>query len=460
MKNRYGFPRLFRTGSVFGFLFVIALPAFAPSFNNVLAQAVPQQVRLETPPGWTVFRGQSGLIVPHPAGWNVQERGDGGFVLFRPNPEGKATAVVYVQPIFKIEGRAAGVVQGLGQIAPDLFSNVQVAKVRVVSDKPEVAVGELSFTPRETRFIGAAMCFKEDLQGVLYAIASTEAVWPQGEAVMKQILGRFFYSGTGGGQALGGEGTPLMVTWRDPVEGAFTCPVPQGWKVEGGMRRFSVGDVRPEILATNQDNTILVRIGDAALPIQMSLPTQTMAQLGFYEGGFEKDEFGTQRLILRYLPSTTYLTQIYLPQRIGQVSNVQVENWPQMTEQAYGLTNYVDAGSLTFDVQTETGLRKGGAFIRTILTPFPAVGGGQWYVDKFFGYLAAPQTESTARATLIHMFQGYKIDSNWNARQVQSLTQVHGSVMAAQRQTFDIINQTYANRSAPAGAGGRAKLIY
>jgi hypothetical protein len=176
------------------------------------------------------------LIVPHPAGWNVKERRDGGFVAFWPDPQGKAVAVVYVQPIAKIEGRSAGVVQGLGQIAPDLFPNVQVSMVRVVSNKPEVAVGELSFSPQAARFVGAAMCFKEDPQGVLYAIASTADTWAQGEAVMKQVLSRFFYSGREG-QA-GGAAAPAMVMWRDPLEGAFSCPVPQGWKVEGGMRRF------------------------------------------------------------------------------------------------------------------------------------------------------------------------------------------------------------------------------
>jgi len=73
-----------------------ALFGRAPGAVQTPAQAAPQRTRLEVPPGWTVFRGPGGLIVPHPAGWTIQERGDGGFVAFSPGPDGGAMAVVYV----------------------------------------------------------------------------------------------------------------------------------------------------------------------------------------------------------------------------------------------------------------------------------------------------------------------------------------------------------------------------
>jgi len=221
-------------------------------------------MQIEIPPNWTVFRGQGGLIVLHPVGWKVQERDGGAFLALRPGPDGGAMAVVYVQPIAKIEGQAPGVVQGLSQIAPELFPAAKVTKTRVVSNRPEVAVGEFSFSPKGVPFTGLAMCFKEQSQGVLYAISSASGAWLQEEPVMKQILMRFFYSG-GGGQ-MGSSAVPNLVMRRDPLEGAFTCPVPQGWKVEGGMRRFSLFDVRPEILAVSPDNQMLIRNGDAFKP--------------------------------------------------------------------------------------------------------------------------------------------------------------------------------------------------
>jgi len=409
-----------------------------PSPAGIAAQRVSMQI----PPGWTVFRGPSGLIVPHPAGWNVQERGDGGFAASCPNAEGRAVALVYVQPIARIEGRSAGVVQGLGQIAPDLFPNAQVTKVRIVSTKPEVAVGELSYAPRGAKYVGAVLCFKEEPQGVLYAIASTEEAWPQGEAVMKQVLSQFFYAGKGG-QA----GGPAMVMWRDPIEGAFTCPVPQGWKVEGGMRRFGLADVRSEILATSPDDSILVRIGDAAIPSLMTVPTAFGAQYGFYEGGVETNGFGTKMPILRYLPATTYLTQVYLPQRVGQVGNLKVQNQPQTVGQAYGMTILRDEGYVTFEARTEAGLRRGGAYIRTGFMPSSAIpNGGTWSVELFYGYLAAPGAEPKVATILPPMVAGYRVDPVWSARQKEAMVKVHGSVRQAQQETFDL---------APDGRHGR-----
>jgi len=409
-------------------------------------QASPQQVRLEIPAGWTVFRGPSGLIVPHPAGWKVRERADGGFTAFRPGQDGGALAVIFVQPIVKIEGRAAGAVQGLGQIAPDDFPSVQVAKVRLVSNAPEVAVGELSLTPKATKFVGTVMCFKEDQQGVLYAIASTSDTWAQAEAVMKQVLSRFFYSGRGG-QA-GASAVPAMAIWRDPLEGAFTCPVPQGWKIEGGMRRFGVADVRSEILATSPDGSSLARVGDAFIASLMSIPTQFGAQYGFYEGGVETNGFGTKMPIMRYLPSTTFLTQVYLPQRVGQVGNVIAEDQPRKMGQSYGMSIFRDAGSITFDAQTETGLRKGGAFIQTMLMPSTAIpNGGTWSVERFFGYIAEPKAEPMVRAILTRMVEGYKLDPAWEARQREAMFKVNNSVRQAQQSTFDMINQAYSDRS-------------
>jgi hypothetical protein len=49
------------------------------SHSSTVAQSNPQQNRFEIPAGWTVYRGQSGLIIAHPPGWIVQERGKGVF---------------------------------------------------------------------------------------------------------------------------------------------------------------------------------------------------------------------------------------------------------------------------------------------------------------------------------------------------------------------------------------------
>jgi hypothetical protein len=98
-----------------------------------------------------------------------------------------------------------------------------------------VAFGSLQYTAAGHVFKGLALCFQKDNRGVFYAIASKKPTWSQNEPVMKEILNRFFYSGETGLESGGpsARSFPQMVPWTDPKENAFTCPVPQGWNVEG-----------------------------------------------------------------------------------------------------------------------------------------------------------------------------------------------------------------------------------
>ena len=109
MNRRDAISFFFKAFLALAFISHTGLPPRAYGVYPVQTQANSKSIALEIPQGWTVFRSQNGLIVPHPLGWNVQERGDGGFVVYRPGPGGGAIAVVYVQPIAKIEGRAAAV---------------------------------------------------------------------------------------------------------------------------------------------------------------------------------------------------------------------------------------------------------------------------------------------------------------------------------------------------------------
>ena len=169
--------RIFTVTIMVGLLCMDLPAAGAANIYQSQDQSTPQRTRLEVPAGWQVFQGQEGLVVIHPKGWTIQERPNGAFLGYRPGSGGGATAVVLVEPIRKIEGRATGVVGGIGQIFPDLFPSVKVAKPRRVSRDPEVAVADFRYTAAGQPFQGIAMSFKHNDQGVLYAIASTTTTW-------------------------------------------------------------------------------------------------------------------------------------------------------------------------------------------------------------------------------------------------------------------------------------------
>jgi hypothetical protein len=419
-------------------------------------QSAPQKHRIQLPSGWKVFQGERGLIVLHPAGWQIQERPNGAFLAYRPGPEGGATAVVLAEPIQQIEGPAMGVVQGVGQIFPDLFPAVQISKSRLVSREPEVAVAEMRYAPGGGSFRGIVMCFKQDQKGVMYAIAATLPLWPQEEPVMKRMLSSFFYTGRApsGDQEKGAiPSLPGLVSWRDPLEGAFTCPVPQGWTVEGGLRRFTAIDVRPEVLATSPDNTITIRIGDSFVP-PMCLPSQTMESFGFYEGSWYSPNGVDRQLVMRYLPATRFLTDLYLPERIGPIRKVQAREFPELSQRTQvlwaraGIQAGVDTGEVTFEAQTEAGDRKGYAFAQTVVTLIPGVPDrGNWYVTVLNGYLSVPGAASIAETLLNRMAAGYRTDPNWAAQQARTTAAVSKIWSDTGNQIADMIHQTFQERS-------------
>jgi hypothetical protein len=442
--------------TAFLFLILLSVPVHAISQNSMTSEQ--QKNLIVIPKGWKTFRGQNGLIVFHPIGWQVQDQGNGAFLSFRPEPGGMANALVLVYPIQKIEGHATGVVKNLEQIFPDLFPGVQVFKDRVISQtpNPEVALAEMRYAPKGIPFRGLVMCFKYNNRSVVYAIACSVQTWTRDEPVMKRILRSFFYSSGDvpeHGRKMINASIPEMIHWSDPFEGAFTCPIPKGWTVDGGLKRFSALDTRPEVLATSPDNRILVRIGDSFIP-PMELPAQILMNYGIFEGGWYSPDGSNRRLVMQYLPSTYFLKTIYFPQRVGPVSNIREKDFPQLSQQAQflwsraGTAVRADTAEMTFDAQTESGHRKGYVFIQTVLAPHQGVPGrGIWYVTRLFGYLAAPGFESTAGAILNQMVLGYKENPAWAAQQSRLAGNVSQIWSNADKEIGDMIHQSYMYRS-------------
>ena len=432
------------------FFYCMAILCIAGS-DILFAQTQPAPIRLD--PGWTVYRGQGGLILFHPVGWQVNERGDGSFLAYRRAGYGNANALVLVQPIAKIDGSAAGINEGLGRIFPDLFPGVRVHNVRSVSQRPEVSVAGIQYEAGGSVFKGTSMCFRSGESGVLYVIAAHPDRWALDAPAMEQILTRFFYSASTPVQHTGGQLVPDMVLWKDPREGAFTCPVPKGWRVEGGLQRFSALDIRPEVLVTSPDDKVLVRLGDSWIP-KMASPGQMMISTGFAEGSWYSPDGVSRQLVLRYLPGAAFLTDFYLPRRVGPVSNVNTRQMPELSrmemkmQSQAGIHMSVDTGEVHFDAGSGQDLKKGYAFAQTIFFPISgSAGDGWWKVNRFHGYLADPERENLALDILGRMVAGFQVDPQWFAAQLRTTANVSAAWQASQNEISDMIHNSYRERA-------------
>jgi len=411
--------------------------------------------RITLSPGWKIYRGQGGLVLFHPVGWRIRERTPGAFWAYRPEPDGNASALVLAEPIARIEGRAIGVLQGLERIFPSLFPGLTVSKSRQVWQNPEVAVARLDYAPKGRPFVGTAMCFKTNDRGVIYVMAATARSWSGEEPVMKRMLASVFYSKTGvpTDPAAGPAAGPLpMVTWRDPLENAFTCPIPRGWTASGGLKRLTAIDIRPEILVTSPDRAITVRLGDAWIP-PLTLPGPMMRTAGFAEGSWYSPDGLNRQLVMRYRPAIRFLTDYYLPQRIGRIDRVETRDYPQLSQpiQALwaqtGIQARVDTGDVHFETQTSEGLRRGYGFAQTVLHQLPQMPNeGLWFVSRLAGYLATPDTGPTAAAILSQMVSRFQINPTWQAQQNRLTAQVSKTWSDTHHEIMNMIDQTFKER--------------
>ncbi len=416
------------------------------------------------PPGWTVYQGGSGLVILHPEEWTVVERGNGAFAVFHPGVDGGADAVAAVQPMERIDGSALGVATSVGEILPDLFPGATSSWFERVSTLPDVAMADLAYRAGGRDFSGTALCFHESGRGVLYAMASSADAPPDADGTMQRILTRFLYVPAGtegasrGGEPPGGPGTPTripeMVAWTDPMEGAFTVPVPRGWEVEGGMVRYHAVDVRPDVLVTSPDGEVTLRIGDSFTPTFVT-PGPMLTSTGFREGSWYSPDGLLRVMVNRYLPGAEFLSSFYLPQRVENAQVTERTDLPELSREALqlfaaaGIAARVHTGEVSFTASAGGGSRKGYALAQTLMVPLMgSPTDGNWFVTAFHGYLAPPEREAEATAVLADMVGGFRMNPQWVARQVQTTGEVSRISYDAQDEMYEIFGEVYANRQA------------
>jgi hypothetical protein len=104
-----------------------------------------------------------------------------------------------------------------------------------------------------------------------------------------------------------------------------------------------------------------------------------------------------------------------------------------------------DAGEVFFEAPPYRGWFSVVTFLYAVGGGF--TGGQSWEVKDLIGYLAVPGQEATARAVLAAMVRGFRMDLNWQMRQLQIDGQKAALVNQYNVQLGEIYSQTIAQRS-------------
>jgi len=409
---------------------------------------------------WVAYY-RAGLVVPHPVGWQVEERGNGAFTVSR-----AGAALIYVKPLHFPAGRSVAVVLDLlPREEAALLPGAQVGRPSVL---PEGAMCALAFALHGQTYRGTALVLKGQTTGALYVMSATTQPWTAAAEEMAQILASFRYlSPDAGAEAL-----PAMVPWRDPTEGAFTLPVPRGWHVQGRLARPNMIEHKPEVLAASPDDAIHLRIGDGTLEV-FTVPYE-LPMIGAPPPGTRPSAFGG--MFHPYLPGQQFITQFYLPRKLPGARLLRTVNLPQLADHAFRMDlpptpmqGRADAGAVHFEVTLPTGVRRGYyTAITHLIAPPPMVGGTpSWYLGPLdiVGYVCRPEKEPLARTILGNMIRGFAWDLNWYAAQLKIDAAVARQVIAGNADLNEIKWQTIRQQAegmeraqAPRGTAIRGEI--
>ena len=221
----------------------------------------------------------SGFTLQIPDGWQVTKY-DRGMVKAA---SAQQTQFVYIIPIL---GRTVDCSTVLKRNLEGGWAAFPAANnIAIEPAGRTAAVARFSFKQGEGR--GAVLCAETGPRtGMLYAMGAPANQYASSQPVLATVLKSFHYGGgsvgSGGSAPMPAAVLPPMTKWREANEGAYTIPIPQGWKVQGGITRLSNTDVRGGIRVWSPDGASMLQFNDVRLDKVLVMGRQSMpnAQMG------------------------------------------------------------------------------------------------------------------------------------------------------------------------------------
>ncbi|MDE3088635.1 MAG: hypothetical protein KGJ80_04535 [Chloroflexota bacterium] len=408
------------------------------------------------PSGWKTYTDANGFSVEYPSGWQVQKGSSPGLVEIR----GTGDERVLILPFFansslSPQSALAALQKQSVKLIPDLRSGTPQAvssrAVRIIGPTGDnVSVAALTWTPTT---LGRRR--QEGSAGYIYALSSPRKTYPAMEQTFIQILKS---AKAWGPSVRASSATTLRFEkWSDPRESAFTLDVPSGWKVNGGLFRFSALDVREAVAISSPDEKILVTLGDSSLPRQIT-PDSMSALGGLPEGTWYSPGYGEQFYVWRYRTGVEF-AQEYVTSKFGsKCSNLTIERANERPDIANPI-NYsqtrITIGETVFTCLNGSQPLRGYYFAGTEMTSILDI--HNWRVAHLYGFLAAPDQTALASAVLNRAVYSRQIDIAWYAQQMKITMEAAKIATQTQAEISTIITDSYWSRQDPEGELARRR---
>ncbi|HTS27218.1 MAG TPA: hypothetical protein VMH81_15180 [Bryobacteraceae bacterium] len=455
-----------------------ASPKVASARPGESLPPVPGRPAAGSPPapgaaGWTNHSDPMGFSLSHPAAWKV----DTDPKLGRLSLQGDRGERVIIWPMFlekrQLDDRQAGIL--VRQLAVKLDAQMPWSAPRVSG---RFVVTGARTTQRKNAVMMTWANSQNGVSILLYSVAAPADSYGSETPAFAGVLQSFRIAnapaGAGGAPAKRAPlGAVQYVRWADPMENAFSLSVPQGWKVIGGMYRFSTTDIRPEMVMLAPGGGILIKLGQKDFGTYME-PIYT--PMGNMTSGSLPQHDGSKIQIQAYLSGQQFARYYveHVRQECGGVrvvtGNNRADLVPMVTRSAQedGVPQpQVTVGDVTFTCNAQGTELRGYYLAATVRSPTDATrrgqGGAMWFVYRLGGYLAVPEWQQSAESIAQEVVRSVQVNSVWRARNKEASNQLvaediqhsqelqrraFAAIAENQRQTSDLISRSYWEQQA------------
>jgi hypothetical protein len=381
---------------------------------------------MTTQTDWLRHDDPRGFTVQHPRGWTVHND-DATRRIVVGAPEQGVFALV--QPF---AGDTVQFLRAVPELLGDVFPDARMGRAEMQPGKPHKMIGSLEFRAQAAPARATFICAGTGRGGAFYAIAAPTAIFERARGTLSAVLESLHFSTPAAAQNAPQANAALEFTrWTDPLEGAYSLELPRTWKIEGGLFRAGLNDIRPETRFSTPDGSVQARFGDRNLP-RFTTPTMLGMSLGVGQGQWYAPASGFERMVWPYIPGARFALEHVQNVVTREFGPVQIQGTQdQPTPPAYGSSTH--AGEVRF---TTADGRVGYWFALTSFVP--VLDGGNWEVTELRGYVCRPEAQALAEAVSQRARASVQWNPQWNAGQRMGQNIAFAGGMDFQRQQAQV----------------------
>ncbi len=389
--------------------------------------------------GWSAHRDPQGFELRTPPGWTVNMDTDHRIRATSANGDSTALIVPFVRA-------GASCRDSLGQTLSRMVQGFEPGAFTQKRQTPDEAVG--TFTYGGGRFRGSALCSIYRGSGMIFAIAAPSRDFDRQKPELVKVVSSFTVTqaaGSGAGPAAAQARPQLRyVRWDDPAEHSFSLEVPEGWRIQGGLRRRNGVDMSAGVRAYSPDGQVVAFINDDELLASCIGPESFTGYgaMNYHEGQIYSPGYGTQMMMLRYQPGAVFAAN-YIGMRLARLLNVpgiQIvdrKDRRDLTDLAARNGSRANVGEASFTAAN-------GQVAGYVLAATTPIAAGMWS-PAVLGYSAPTNRVAEAMEVLSRMMQTSRPNAQWVAGQQQTTAAVSGIVSRTASEISEVFSQSYWN---------------